>query len=136
MIAPAWTEPLRNARVPWVRGMDTSTGEGIVVIVWDDGSSFVHDSESYECDFVCPQDDAVPNPEDPATRYLLLAELARRVGLDPTWGVTWHRAESGHWWIATVEGGEERDRSWRIDTDDPTLALCEALAQTAPKETT
>jgi hypothetical protein len=80
----------------------------------------------------------VPDLADPATRYLALAQLARRVGLDPAWGVTWEQDDSdaGQWHLHTPTGGRTyhpRHASERsthvpgIDTDDPAEALDRAL---------
>ena len=80
----------------------------------------------------------VADLHDPATRYLALAQLARRVGLDPAWGVTWEQDDSdaGQWHLHTPTGGRTyhpRHASERsthvpgIDTDDPAEALDRAL---------
>ena len=85
-----------------------------------------------------PYDDMRPDLTDPATRYLALAQLARRVGLDPTWGMTWEQDDSdaGQWHLHTPTGGRTyhpRHASERsthvpgIDTDDPAEALDRAL---------
>jgi hypothetical protein len=102
-----------------------------------------------------PVDLAIPDAYDQATTYLLLAELARRVGLDPTWGLGWYRVSHATYGSSTMVLG------WSlrtlcdsavfvgghigmsvahvryvpgIDTTDPALALCMALEATAPKE--
>jgi hypothetical protein len=43
-----------------------------------------------------------PDLTDPATRYLALAQLARRVGLDATSGVLWYRSGRGEWTLSVA----------------------------------
>jgi hypothetical protein len=51
-----------------------------------------------------PYDDMRPDLTDPATRYLALAQLARRVGLDSAWGclLCYEGVEYGGWSLRVV----------------------------------
>lgn len=87
---------------------------------------------------------------DPATRYLALAQLARRVGLDPTWQVALRMVPDG--WALDAGGvlllllahGEDHATGGltyagvrkirEIDTTDPTEALDRALWATREVE--
>lgn len=102
----------------------------------------------------------LPDPSDDATRLLMLSDLARRVGLDPAWGVAWqpNRDADGrilgwvlsrglfssefHGFVADgvpvgAFGASHPARFTHvpaIDTTDPTLALLLAGVATAGGE--
>lgn len=80
---------------------------------------------------------------DATTRLLVLAQLAERLNLDPTWGVTWSLEvddytprppeEDSYMW-ALFAGGTERRFHDFADITDPEEALLRALWATRPEE--
>lgn len=80
----------------------------------------------------CMSPTVSPDLSDPATRYLALAQLARRVGLEPAWGVTWRQVNGG--WECNGRGFYGYPQTHPgftyvpgIDTDDAAAALDRAL---------
>ncbi len=116
-------DALRRARVPLVPGMRTDLGrvlevDGGVARVWCDGA--VREIDAGQ---------ALPDLDDPATRWLCLGILCERTGLDPQTGALWYRSADGD--DAWVLEGTDEVRTRDGDTDDPRLALARALAETA-----
>lgn len=85
----------------------------------------------------------VLNLDDPVIRLLVLAQLAERLNLDPTWGVTWSLEvddytprlpeEDNYMWVLFAGGHERRFRDF-ADITDPEEALLRALWATRPEE--
>lgn len=117
---------LAEAAVPWVPGMQGIDG-AIFIRHADCGEAWFTDIPDDGCELRI-LDDCTPNLEAPATRYLALAELARRCGLDPTWGVVWQLEPDGYWTVNT--DGDFDSPPIPAEIDDPLHALALALRAT------
>lgn len=116
---------------------------------WWDLSAGVKDADDWDEPLIGHW---APDPSDPATRLLMLAELARRVGLDPEWGVAWQpNRDAGnrvlgwvlsrglfssefHGFVAEPVDRPGFTHTPGIDTTDPLEALLLAGAATAGEE--
>lgn len=135
-------EIMRAAGVAWEPGMRSCNGLACVLVrpylhgwVLDGGGLYQWqpDRSQYRCleldehpgwrdmDSLCPLPD-VPDLTDPATYALCLAQLARRLGLDPERGATFDG--DGRIWSVQCAGG----RAWTPDLPDCGIDHRRALA--------
>lgn len=119
MLPVGWTTPALgvvagNTGRVWLR-MDSDTD--------DDPADYIDEIDSYYG--WRPADRETPELHDPLTRAALRAQLARRVGLDPSGGVLWYR-EGAEWVLRTADG----EGRYLCELRDPHRALLMALEET------